>query len=134
MQPLLVVAGVIVRDGRILVSQRPARAHQARLWEFPGGKVEEGETPEQALERELFEELGVKTRTGRIFDASLCEYPEKRVLILFYHSEIREGEPNALDANAILWARPGELKALEFAQADIRVAQRLKNELPRTDI
>lgn len=128
MQPLLVVAGVIVRDGRILVSQRPARSHQALLWEFPGGKVEEGETPEQALERELFEELGVKTRTGRIFDVSLCEYPEKQVLILFYWSEILDGDPRPLDANAICWARPDELKKLDFAKADTGVARRLESE------
>ena len=66
---IAVVAGILLRDGKILLAQRKEAASFALKWEFPGGKIEPGESPEEALERELQEELGIHTHTGRIFDA-----------------------------------------------------------------
>ena len=126
--PLAVVAGIIRQDGRILVARRKAKDAQALKWEFPGGKIEPGETPEAALERELFEELGIRTRTGRIYDAKLFSYPEKTVLILFYFSEILEGKPAHKDTGGFEWTDPCNIMNYDFAGADTAVAERLAGE------
>jgi len=125
MNPVAVVAAVLVHDGRLLIAQRKKNANQALKWEFPGGKIERGETPEQALARELQEELGIRTETGRIFDAKIFEYPEKTVLLLFYISRLTGGEASAIDANAFRWVYPEELKEYDFADADKETAARL---------
>lgn len=128
MQPTLVVAGIIVGQKQIMIAQRRADQRNALKWEFPGGKVEEGETPEAALERELFEELGVRTRTGRIFDARLHAYPGQTVLVLFYFTEITEGTPKPLDANALCWTEIEKLNGFDFSGADALVAECLASE------
>lgn len=126
--PILVTAAVLCRSGKILISQRRKEARRGLKWEFPGGKVEEDETPEKALERELWEELGVRTRTGRVFDARLFSYPDQKVLVLFYESRLTEGEPKPLDANALAWVAPERLTDYDFAEADAEVAKRLARE------
>ena len=125
MNPTVVVAAVLVKDGRLLVAQRKPDASQALKWEFPGGKIEPGETPEAALSRELLEDLGIVTETGRIYDAKLHAYPEKTVLILFYKTRLIAGEAHALDANAFRWVTAEELHQLDFADADADTAMRL---------
>ena len=115
---LIVVAAVVVREGRVMVCQRQPEAHNGLKWEFPGGKLEPGETPEAALARELREELGIGTRAGRILDAVLHRYPDRDVLVLFYGCRILDGEPRTLDCNAVAWAAPGELPSYDFAGAD----------------
>lgn len=123
--PIVVTAALLFRGGKILISQRRRDARRGLKWEFPGGKVEEGETPEAALERELREELGVRTRTGRIDDAKLFCYPDQKVLVLFYLSELLEGEPAPLDANAVEWVEPARLAEYDFCTADADVAARI---------
>ena len=87
---IAVVAGVVRREGRVLLCQRPEGKRFGLLWEFPGGKVEAGESPEAALERELREELDVETRTGRVLDAlRLDDRDGGDLLLLFYESETR---------------------------------------------
>ena len=120
-----VVAGILIRDDKVFSSQRPAKAHQALKWEFPGGKIEKAETPEAALERELNEELGVKTKTGKKFFEIVHAYPDKSVKVMFYFSEIVDGEPCALEANDIGWFAREELCTLDFAGADAEVARLL---------
>ncbi len=115
---IAVVAALIVRDGRLMIAQRPAGKHMAGKWEFPGGKIEKGETPEHALERELLEELGVKTRTGRIYHAIHHTYPEKDVLLLFYRSRLIEGEPKPIEEADIRWIKEDELHGFDWAEAD----------------
>lgn len=121
---LIVVAAVVVREGRFMVCQRRPEAHSGLKWEFPGGKLEPGETPEAALERELFEELGVEARAGRILDAVLHRYPDRDVLVLFYACDILRGEVRNIDCNAVDWATPDALPAYDFAGADRDFIQR----------
>ncbi|MBR3929348.1 MAG: (deoxy)nucleoside triphosphate pyrophosphohydrolase [Clostridia bacterium] len=126
MNAILVVAGIIKRGDLIFAAQRNEKAHQGLKWEFPGGKVEEGETPENALERELFEELGIQTRTGRLFSEKTHAYPEKTVRVLFYLTEITSGEPRALEANQVGWFSKEALVRLDFSGADGIVAKEIQ--------
>lgn len=115
---IAVVAALIVRDGKLMIAQRPAGKHMAGRWEFPGGKIEKGETPERALERELFEELGVRTETGRIYHAIHHSYPEKDILLLFYRSRLTEGEPQPIEEADIRWIEEAEIRDFDWAEAD----------------
>ena len=115
---LLVVAGVVVRDGRVMLCQRRPEVHNGLKWEFPGGKLEPGESPEAALRRELREELSIDVRVGRIIDAVYHRYPDRDVLLLFYMCEIIAGEPVAVDCNAVEWPKIEEVSRYDFAGAD----------------
>ena len=126
MTPLAVVAGVIIRDGCVFISKRPQNKARGGLWEFPGGKIETGEAPEEALVRELKEELGIEVRVKNIYDAKINAYPDRTVLVLFYECEITEGEPTALEAEEIAWVAPKDITKYDFAQADKPVAARIK--------
>lgn len=115
---LLVVAGVVVRDGRVMLCQRKKDKHNGLKWEFPGGKLEPGESPEEALRRELREELSIETEVGRVVDAVYYRYPDRDVLLLFYRCEIVSGEPRTVDCNAIAWAKAEDVAGYDFAGAD----------------
>ena len=121
---LLVVAAVIEREGRIMLCQRLPDVHNALKWEFPGGKIEAGESPEAALARELREELGIRVAVGRVRDAIYYRYPDRDVLLLFYGCSIREGEPRTVECNAIAWATPEALPGYDFAGADLAFVRR----------
>ncbi len=120
-----VVAAVIVRDGRVLLSQRAEGSHLALHWEFPGGKVDGGESPPQALRRELAEELGVETAVGEPFAFNWHDYGEKRVLLLTYLAHIVGGEPKALGVKDLGWFDRGEVASLRLPPADGPVVERL---------
>ena len=124
-QPLLVVAAVVERGGRIMICQRGSGVHNALKWEFPGGKLEAGESPEAALARELREELDVEARVGRVRDAVYHRYADRDVLVLFYRCEIIGGEPRPLDCNAVEWVVPEDLMGYDFAGADRAFVKRL---------
>ena len=115
---LTVAAGVVSRDGRVMLCQRRPEAHNGLKWEFPGGKLEPGESPETALRRELREELAIDVAVGRVLDAVYFAYPDREVLVLFYPCEITSGEPRAVDCNAIAWALPDDVLSYDFAGAD----------------
>ena len=121
---LVVSAAVAVRDGKIMICQRRPEAHNGLKWEFPGGKLEPGESPEAALARELREELEIDVRVGRIRDAVYFQYPDRDVLVLFYGCRILAGEPRTLDCHAIAWASPDELPRYDFAGADLEFVKR----------
>ena len=121
---LVVAAAVAERDGRVMLCQRLPGAHNGLKWEFPGGKLEAGESPEAALARELWEELGIRVAVGRVRDVIFHRYPDRDVLVLFYGCEITEGEPATVDCNAIAWARPEEMSAYDFAGADLAFVKR----------
>jgi len=125
MKTIIVAAGLMIEQGKILVTQREGGSPHGFLWEFPGGKVEEGEDPRQALQRELGEELGIKVEVGRFFDAILHPYPEAPVLLLFYHCRIEEGNAKPLKSRGLLWASPRELKELAMPAADDPIRQHL---------
>ena len=124
MQPLIVVAAVVERGGKIMLCQRRPDVHNGLKWEFPGGKLEPGETPEAALARELGEELAVDATVGRVRDAILHRYPDRDVLVLFYRCTISSGVPTPVDCNAIAWATPKELSTYDFAAADRAFVER----------
>ncbi len=125
---IAVVAGLLVKEGRLLIARRPFGKHMAGKWEFPGGKIERGESPEAALERELLEELGIRTQTGRIYHAVAHSYPEKDVLLLFYRSTLLSGEPCAIEEAEVRWIEEQELQNFDWAQADQPVIERLSEE------
>jgi 8-oxo-dGTP diphosphatase len=125
---IAVVAGLIEKDGRLLIARRPQGKHMAGKWEFPGGKIERGETPEAALERELFEELGIRTESGRIYHAVIHSYPEKDVLLLFYRSRLSAGTPRAIEEAECRWIGEEELDRFDWAPADRPVVNMLAEE------
>ena len=121
---IAVVAALAERDGKLLIARRPADRHMGGKWEFPGGKLERGETPEEALRRELKEELGVEAAVGRIRAAIPYSYPEKDVLLLFYAARLA-GEPRPIDEAELCWVCPEELGRFDLAPVDALMAERL---------
>ncbi|MCG3172275.1 MAG: putative 8-oxo-dGTP diphosphatase 2 [Myxococcota bacterium] len=115
---IVVAAGLIFRGGLLLISQRPPGRHGALQWEFPGGKVHEGESVESALARELEEELGVRVRVHERMELIQHDYPGKSVEIHFHRCSLLEGEPRPLDVHAIAWTGREELNSYDFLEAD----------------
>jgi len=125
-----VVAGAIAdAEGRVLIAQRPRGRHMAGRWEFPGGKLASGEDPYQGLQRELAEELGVAVREARPLIRLHHDYPDRRVLLDVWQVTAYDGEPQALDAQALAWARPDELPQHDLLEADRAIVTALR--LPR---
>jgi len=124
----LVVAGLVVRDGRVLISQRRADQSLPLQWEFPGGKVESGEAPVAALARELREELAIGVEVGRIWDVLFHAYPAFDLVMLVYVCRIREGEPRAVEVADLAWALPSELPGRDILPADRPLVERLVSE------
>ncbi len=120
--PFLVVAVALVdAEGRVLLQQRPPGKSLAHLWEFPGGKVEPGETPEAALVRELEEELGIETHASCLAPAAFASEPldGKHMLLLLYVCRKWKGVPEARHATALQWVRPTQMYALDMPPADL---------------
>ena len=119
---LLVVAAALADgEGRVLLQQRPEGKPMAGLWEFPGGKVEEGELPEAALRRELEEELGIWVAPESLTPACFASAPlgERHLVMLLYVCRGWDGEPRPLHASALCWVRPAEMLALPMPPADL---------------
>lgn len=121
-----VVAALIWRGKRFLACQRPAHKARGLLWEFVGGKVEPGETHRQALIRECREELDVTVVPDEIFMEVTHEYPDLTVHLTLFHAQLPEGEPKALEHNALRWITVDEIDQLEFCPADEVILERLK--------
>lgn len=121
-----VSAGLIFRNGKLLITQRHADAHLGGLWEFPGGKREADETFEQCLIRELREELGVEVSVGEVFESVKHAYPEKNVSIKFFICKLVRGEPKPIGCPAIKWVSQRELKNYEFPAADAKLLDKLR--------
>ena len=117
---LVVAAALVDADGRVLLQQRAPERDMAGLWEFPGGKIEEGELPEEALIRELREELGIETEAANLMPAAFASAPlgKRHMLLLLYVCRKWAGEPQPLDASALQWVRPSEMHALAMPPAD----------------
>ena len=124
-----IVAAIIRRDDQILITKRPDHVHLAGLWEFPGGKVESGESLEAALHREIREELGVEITVDREFFSVAHEYPDKSVHLHFFDCTILRGEPQPLEVADLRWVKAAELDDFEFPPADVELIRRLRSGL-----
>jgi len=117
---LVVAAALVDADRRVLLQQRAPGRSMAGLWEFPGGKVEPGETPEAALTRELHEELGIGVGEDALVPACFASAPNggAHMILLLYVCRAWSGEPRALDATGLKWLSPAEMIAAEMPPAD----------------
>ena len=122
-----VVAAIIRRDDSILITQRLENVHLARLWEFPGGKVEPGESLEVALRREIQEELGIKIRVDDEFFTVDHDYATKSVRLHFFNCVVVEGDARPLDVADLRWVKPDDIHKYEFPPADIDLIRKLRS-------
>ena len=121
-----VVAALIWQGDRFLICRRPAHKARGLLWEFVGGKVEPGETKQQALIRECREELAVTVAVGEQFMELTHVYPDLTVHLTLFHASITEGTPQLLEHSEIRWIRVSEIDEYEFCPADEEILRRLK--------
>ena len=121
-----VVAALIWQGDKFMICQRPAHKARGLLWEFVGGKVEPGETKEQALIRECQEELAVTLAVGDAFMDVVHEYPDLTVHLTLFNAIIAEGEPVMLEHNDIKWIKPSEIPSYEFCPADEEILESIK--------
>lgn len=128
---VIVVAGVLFEQGRVLLTQRKKGAHLEGLWELPGGKIDPDEDPRDALVRELREELGIEVDVGAPIEVTSWRYPEKRVLLLFFEVTRKRASPppSPLDVADMKWATREDLDALDFPPADVAVVERIRERL-----
>ena len=120
-----VVAALIWQGDKFMICQRPAHKARGLLWEFVGGKVELGETKEQALIRECQEELAVTLSAGDIFMDVVHEYPDLTVHLTLFNATIAKGEPQKLEHNDIQWITPSEIQNFEFCPADEEILAKI---------
>jgi 8-oxo-dGTP diphosphatase len=126
METIEVSAGLIFREGKLLITQRHADSHLGGLWEFPGGKREPGETFEQCLARELREELGVEATVGRLLESLKHKYSERIVRLEFFVCRLKCGEPKPIGCPALKWVGRTELNDHAFPAADARLLEKLQ--------
>ena len=126
--PLVVTAALIEKDGRILIARRKQGWRFAGKWEFPGGKIEPDETPEECLRRELREELDIEAKIGEFFCSSTYQYSHATVQLLVYRAYHVAGEYTLHDHQEIRWVLPNELVQYDFPEADQLVIEKLINE------
>ena len=121
-----VVAALIWNKDKFLICQRSKNKARGLLWEFVGGKVEKGETKEQALIRECKEELNITLNVGNVFMEVVHEYPDITVHLTLFNATIEEGVPQKLEHNDIKWITPVEITNFDFCPADDEILERLK--------
>ena len=120
-----VVAALIWHGNKFMICQRPEHKARGLLWEFVGGKVEPGETKEQALIRECKEELNVLLSVDDVFMDVLHEYPDLTVHLTLFNATIAEGEPQKIEHNDIQWITPSEIANYEFCPADEEILKKI---------
>ena len=120
-----VVAALIWQGNKFMICQRPANKARALLWEFVGGKIESGETKEQALIRECKEELDIVLSVDEVFMDVIHEYPDLTVHLTLFNATIAEGEPQKLEHNDIQWITPTEISNYKFCPADEEILAKL---------
>ena len=127
-----VVAALIWQGERFMICQRPAHKARGLLWEFVGGKVEPGETKEQALIRECREELNVTLSVGEVFTDVTHEYPDLTVHLTLFNATIAEGVPQMLEHHDIRWITAGEIGEYEFCPADVEILTKITERYSET--
>ncbi len=120
-----VMAALIEQGGKILITQRTREGSQPLKWEFPGGKIEEGETPVECLKRELKEELNVDIHVGELFLTTTFDYPTWTIELSVYRAEITGGQIRLNVHQDARWVRPGELEAYDFCPADMDLVKKI---------
>ena len=123
---LFVVAGAIIKDGKVFSAQRGKSGKTAFKWEFPGGKIDPGETPEEALARELREELSINVKVHELIYQVVDEYEDVSLHIDTYRCELLSGTPTLSEHIALAWSNKEELDKLEFSPADDPVLAKIK--------
>ena len=123
-----VVAALIWQSDKFMICQRPANKARALLWEFVGGKVEQGETKEQALIRECKEELSIVLNVGDVFMEVVHEYPDITVHLTLFNATIAEGVPQKLEHNDKKWIAPAEISNYDFCPADEEILHRIEKQ------
>lgn len=119
MKEIHVVGAAILKDNKVLAAQRSIKMKEPLKWEFPGGKVEVGETHQQALIREIYEELGVKISVGSLIASGSSQVNDKKIVLYVYRAEIAEGLPCASEHAQLRWLDINSVKGLDWAKADI---------------
>ncbi|MFU2314671.1 8-oxo-dGTP diphosphatase MutT [Rahnella sp. PCH160] len=128
LKQLNIAAGIIRNSGNeIFITQRDASSHMAGFWEFPGGKIEAGETPEQAVVRELHEEVGIDAKAPVLLKTLEHRFPDRIITLYFFLVEEWQGEPYGKEGQPKRWVKQSELKAEEFPPANEVVVNALKN-------
>lgn len=124
-----VVTALIRRKGMVLVGQRPEEKTLPGVWEFPGGKIEAGESPEVALQRELNEELGIQAEIGNLALAATHNYGTTGILLLFYFVDFWQGDLRSVHHTEIKWVSPRELGQIKLPEANSKVLSRIQSAL-----
>ncbi|MFP7416040.1 (deoxy)nucleoside triphosphate pyrophosphohydrolase [Priestia filamentosa] len=123
-----VVAAIIKDKDKILIAQRNSKDHLAGKWEFPGGKIEPDETPEECLAREIREELRLDVEIGSFYDDNIYGSKDQAIHLLFYWAEVINGEVTAVVHDDVKWITIKEVARFDFAPADIPIVKRLERE------
>jgi 8-oxo-dGTP diphosphatase len=126
---LKVTAAVIEKDGKILIAKRKKGDLHGGRWEFPGGKIDSGETPEECLRRELKEELGIEAEIGDFICASNFKYMLVPLELLVYKASHISGQFQALDHDELRWVEPSDLNKYDFVKADVTVVNKLMKDI-----
>lgn len=126
MRTVIVAAAVITHEGRILLTKRLKGAHLEGFWEFPGGKVEPGESPEAALVRECAEECAIEIEVVNILDVTFHRYPSKDVLLLFYDCRLVRGEVKHVGVADHAWTEPAKIRGYSLPPPDENVLRKIE--------
>ena len=126
---LVAAAALVDDDGRVLIARRPEGKAMAGLWEFPGGKVQDGETPESALIRELSEELGIDTRASCLAPVAFAShaYDDFHLLMPLFACRVWQGTPRALEHSDLKWVQPVRLRDYPMPEADLPLVALLRD-------